>query len=131
MTVFLLAAAILCGCSGARFMFTGTPDHQTIELNASDGDYAESDDFSVGKDRTTVISADLSSGSLQIEFAEAAVIMTDPDSPEDVIIGNTVKTVTVSGKEEKTVDLPEGSYAMRVTASGTVKGKIEIGFVKK
>ena len=57
--------------------------------------------------------------------------MTDPDSPEDVIIGNTVETVTVSGKEEKTVDLPEGSYAMLVTASGTVKGKIEIGFVKK
>lgn len=134
MKLFCLLMAVMVlfasGCSG-NYEFSGSSDHHTIKVNASDGAYGESYDFIVSKDRDTVIQADLSSGSLQIEFAHVTIVMTDPDVPEDVIVGQVEKTVTLSGKDQVTISLPEDSYIMQVTANGSTKGTVKIDINKK
>ncbi|MBR4446030.1 MAG: hypothetical protein IKS37_09095 [Solobacterium sp.] len=129
-SLIILSLLFVSGCKGFKYVFTGGLDDYSIEVNASDGDYAESSDFTLLSDRNAVITGNLEEGKLQIEFAEATIIMTDPDTPEDVIVGNVIETVTVGGNEELTVRLPQNDYVMLVTAMGKTKGKIDIKFVK-
>ena len=129
-SLIILSLLFANGCKGFKYVFTGGLDGYSIEVNASDGDYAESSDFTLLSDRNAVITGNLEEGKLQIEFAEATIIMTDPDTPEDVIVGNVIETVTVGGNEELTVRLPQNDYVMLVTAMGKTKGKIDIKFVK-
>lgn len=129
-SLIILSLLFASGCKGFKYVFTGGLDGYSIEVNASDGDYAESSDFTLLSDRNAVITGNLEEGKLQIEFAEATIIMTDPDTPEDVIVGNVIETVTVGGNEELTVRLPQNDYVMLVTAMGKTKGKIDIKFVK-
>lgn len=76
------------------------------------------------------VNADLSEGTMKLEFAEATVILGDPDTPEDVIIGDPVMALTLSGQDSTSVTLPEGDYAMLVTAQGKTKGTVKIEVVK-
>ena len=76
------------------------------------------------------VNADLSEGTMKLEFAEATVILDDPDTPEDVIIGNVITTLNLTGQDSSSFTLPEGDYAMLVTAQGKTKGTVKIEVVK-
>jgi hypothetical protein len=84
------------GCTAGNYVFSGGMGKHKIEVHATDGAYGESYDFAVGRNQKVVLKPDLSEGELQIDFAPATVIMTDPDTPEDVIIGEVLETVKVA-----------------------------------
>jgi hypothetical protein len=123
-------AMLASGCSGGTIVFSGGFDKYTIEIDAVDGKYGESFEFGVGKDRIVNVNADLSEGTMKLEFAEATVILGDPDTPEDVIIGNVITTLNLTGQDSSSFTLPEGDYAMLVTAEGKTKGTVKIEVVK-
>ncbi len=129
-TVMMVMVSLISACSSARFTFSGTGTAVRIEVNAPDGSYAESFDFSVGKNRYLVITPDLSEGELQIEFAEA-IIITDPDSASQVSPGEVKRIVNVSGTEEITLTLPRNDYVMLVTAIGDTKGTVQLEIRKE
>ena len=124
--VLMVVMMLFTGCGGFKYSFTMVGDNTKIEVNAKDGDYAESSYFSVGRNSQITVEPQLDKGSMKIEFAEATVFMTDSDSSNDVIIGNVVTTVTVKDKEKAVVTLPEGDYVLLVTAIGSTKGTVEI-----
>lgn len=134
-SVFLILVMTLAvfsgGCGNAKFVFSGGPNKHTIEVNAPDGAYGESYDFRIGKDRNTVIRADLSGGSLQINFAQVTVFDSDTNHSEDIIVGDVIESVTVSGTDEVTLSLPKDDYIMQVTARGSLSGPIRIEIVRK
>lgn len=120
----------LSGCGEAKYVFSGTGTKFKIEVNAGNDDYGESFDFSVGKNRQIVISPELSEGSLTIDFAEVDIFMTDPDTPEDRIVGDVIGSVTITGNEQVTITLPEYEYVMQCTAHGSTKGTVTVEVVK-
>ena len=126
--VFLL---MLGGCKGFKYSFTSFGGSTKIEVNGSEGDYAESSDFEVGKNRQIVLKSELESGQLQIDFAEATVFYTDSDSPADVIIGDVVTSVKIGKGETLNFDLPQGDYVMCCTCIGTTKGVVTMDIEKK
>ena len=128
--ILVMMTMVMGGCTNGSIVFSGGFDKYTIEINGDDGKYGESFEFGVGKDRMINVSADLSEGTMKLEFAEATVNMTDPDTPEDVIIGQTVLTLNLTGQDVTSVSLPEGDYAMLVTAVGKTKGTVNLEVVK-
>ncbi len=127
--VMMVLVLFTGGCTAGNYVFSGGMGKHKIEVHATDGAYGESYDFAVGRNQKVVLKPDLSEGELQIDFAPATVIMTDPDTPEDVIIGEVLETVKVSGKEEVSVVLPEDSYVMEITSIGASKGTVNIEIV--
>ncbi len=126
--VFLL---LLGGCKGFKYSFTSFGDSTKIEVNGAEGDYGESSDFEVGKNRQIILKSELEEGQLQIDFAEATVFYTDSDSPRDVIIGDVVTSVKIGKGETLNFDLPQGDYVMCCTCIGTTKGVVTMDIEKK
>ena len=126
-----LMMVLLSGCSGASYVFSGSETRVKITATADDEKYGESSVFSVGKDREIVVSTDLSKGSLKMEFAEAFVFPETEDTPEDVVIGDVVHTITVTSDDSVTFELPQGDYIILVTAVGRTEGKVEVNVNKK
>ena len=129
--VILLALVMLAGCGSAKFTFTTSSDNTRIEVNTGDGETAETPYFYVGNNREVVIEADLSSGQLEIDFAEATVFDSDPDAQPEVIVGIIVKSVTVSGNDKVTIELPQSYYVMELKTVGETKGTVKVNVVKK
>lgn len=131
----VLTALVLAGCGAIRFTFSFTRmgDKTTVEIKeAEDGDTAESDYISVGKGRAAVIESSLEKGQLQIDFAEAAVFSSvENDTPEDVIIGDVVESVTVGPGDTLQVRLERGDYVYQVRSIGQTSGKVVIDIQKE
>lgn len=131
MIMSVLLSLFLTGCGGFNYAITTTANRITIELkDAKDGAYADSDAFSVGKDRILRIDPALTDGQLQIEFAEA-VVFVNSEGPDDVTKLDVVKTVNVLPGQPLEVELPEGDYVMQLTAAGGTSGKVTINIEKK
>ncbi len=129
--LLLVFLFLLGGCKGFKYSFTSFGDSTKIEVNGSEGDYGESSDFEVGKNRQIVLKSELESGQLQIDFAEATVFYSDSDSPRDVIVGDVVTSVKIGEGETLTFDPPQGDYVMCCTCIGTTKGVVTMDIEKK
>ncbi len=124
--LILAMTMVLTGCS-SNFTFTSVFGKTTIEIKDDEGGKdAESDYFSVGKGKVLVVESSLEEGQAQIDFVEAEVYAHENDDPADVILGDTVETITVGPGDRQTVSLEKGDYVMHVTAIGKTSGKIQV-----
>ena len=133
----LLTALILTGCGGFdlnfTFSFTNLMGKTTVEIkDAEDGETAQSDYVSVGKGRAAVIESALEKGRLQIDIAEAEVYTyPDDDTPDDIVVGDVVESITVGPGDTARVSLEKGDYVYLVTAIGETSGKVVIDIQKE
>ena len=126
----LVLCALLAGCDGVTYTFTGAGNKTTIEVNnAEDGAFGESQWFSVGKGRTAVVASSLDKGELKIDFAEVTVYAHE-DGPEDVIVGDVIASVTVGAGDGAEFSLERGEYILQVKAVGTANGKVVVDIRK-
>lgn len=133
----LLTALILAGCGGLdlnfTFSFTNLMGKTTVEIkDAKDGETAQSEYVSVGKGRAAVIESALEKGRLQIDIAEAEVYTyPDDDTPDDIVVGDVVESITVGPGDTARVSLEKGDYVYLVTAIGETSGKVVIDIQKE
>jgi len=127
--IILLTAGMLflAGCGGFTFTQIGTDT--TIKADAKDGDSGDTGYFTVGPNCKAVITPELTSGSLEIEFVDCVVWPGETPSDDDVTKLDTVVSVVVSGTNPASVALPAGDYIIRVTAKGQAKGTVECEIV--
>ncbi len=132
MFTVLLISILICGCGKVfHYEISSTPSKTTVKvMNASDGDYGESDAILVYENRILNINSSLEEGKLQIDFA-GAVNTAGPDETDDYIIGEVVETVTVGPGEKASVALEPGEYILQLTAIGNTKGTVTIDIEKK
>ena len=115
---------LLSGCSGFSYTFSGWGNKTTIDVsNAEDGKFGESSVISAGSGSVAVVESALDKGQLQIDFAEATVFNFS-DEPEEVVVGDVVKSVTVGPGSREELPLEAGDYVLQVTAIGTANGKV-------
>lgn len=126
----LLAAALLLTACSANYVISGSGSKTTVKINAKDGAFAETSDFSVGKDSVAVVEPNLSKGKIQIDFVEVAVFHHDKE-PDEIIYGNVVASVTVEGTEKKEVELGANEYVMQLNAIGESSGSLVVNINKK
>ncbi len=125
--VMLPAVLLLTGCS-SDFVVTQSGNNSTIEMkNVEDGKNMETEDFHVGSGEVVEVSANMSKGELQIDFAEATTIY---GNTNETYLGEVVKSITVSTKFTAQVTLPEGDYGMILTTVGTSNGVVTVKVVK-
>lgn len=133
----LLTALILAGCGGLdlnfTFSFTNLMGKTTVEIkDAEDGETAQSEYVSVGKGRAAVIESALEKGRLQIDIAEAEVYSyPDDDTPDDIVVGDVVESITVGPGDTARISLAKGDYVYLVTAIGETSGKVVIDIQKE
>lgn len=130
----LILSLVLAGCGGIRFTFslTSLGGKTTIEIkDAEDGDTTESDYVSVGKGRKAFIESSLEKGQLQIDFAEAEVIIHADDTPDDIVVGDVVDSITVGPGETAQVELEKGDYVYQLKTIGQTSGKVVIDVRKE
>ena len=127
----LLAVIVLtAGCDKFTFDITTTGTNSKIKINkADDGDYAETNWFSIGKGRVAVIESSLDEGELQIDFAEV-VISIHEDSSDEVFVDHIEESVTVKPGEKKEIPLEPGDYILQLTAIGTTNGTVTVNIEK-
>ena len=129
--LLIFSMMLLTACSGGNFTMTGTGSKITIEVkDAEDGAYAESFDFSVGKDKYIAVASELDKGELQIEFAEVSIFTHDKE-PDELIVGDVIETITVGPGENSELELPKGNYIMLLTTVGETNGKLTVTIEKK
>ena len=127
----LMMAMVLSGCDGATYTFTSFGGKTTIEVNqASDGADAESSVLSVGKNRSAAIESSLDKGRLQIDFVDATVFPGGEDLPDEVVLNDTVASITVGPGSIESIPLEQGDYVMQVKAIGETNGKITVNIEK-
>ena len=127
--VLLMAAVFMTACS-TSFTMTSSNSKVKIEATAADGDTAEANYITVGKDRVISISSELEKGKLQIDFVEATVTRDSRDN-EEVTLGDNVASVTVEGNETKELELEKGEYVLQLTAIGETNGTVNVEVEKK
>lgn len=129
--ILLALVLILSACGAAKFSLTSVGSKFSLEANeAEDGDFIESQYYSVGKDRVAVIASELEKGELQIDFVEAMVFDHADDDP-DVYLGDVAVSVVLGAQDEQTVELPRGDFVVRFTAIGTLTGKASVEIEKE
>ena len=125
--LMVLAVMLLAGCGSYTFTQVGTDI--TIKADAKDGDSGDTEYFSVGSGCKAIITPDLTSGSLEIEYVDCVVWPGENPSDDDITKLDTAASVTVSGNKISEVSLPAGDYIIRVTAKGQTKGTVKCEIV--
>jgi len=128
LVLVMAALLLLSGCS-SNYSFTQTADETKIKISAKKDATGESLWFSVPDGYAVEVTTSLDSGKVQLEFVEVAVSVIDGD--EDVTTLDVVKSITVSGSDKVTVELPVNDYVIWVTAVENSKGTIETKVVRK
>ena len=127
--ILLVMAMILTACKG--FTISGTNSKLTIKMDGvKDEAFAESQDFSVGKDKAASVTSSLDKGKLKIDFVEV-VITKDDKGNEQTDYFDTKATVTVGPGETQKVEIPNGDYVMQLTAVGETNGTVVVEIVDK
>ena len=128
--ILLALAMILTACKGG-FVISGTNSKLTIKIEDAKNDaYAESQDFSVGKNKAASVTSSLEKGKLKIDFVEVVVTKDDKDN-EQIDYFGTKATVTVGPGETQKVEIPNGDYVMQLTAVGETTGTVVVEIVDK
>lgn len=120
----LVLAMVLSGCSN-NFTFTSFMGKITIEIKDDEGGRtSESDYFTLDKGKVLNVESSLAEGQVQIDFVEAEVYLHEGDDPADVILGDTVDSITAGPGDSQTVSLDPGDYVIQLTTIGKTNGKI-------
>lgn len=128
--ILLALAMILTACKGG-FVISGTNSKLTIKIEDAKNDaYAESQDFSIGKNKAASVTSSLDKGKLKIDFVEV-VITKDDKGNEQTDYFDTQATVTVGPGETQKVDIPNGDYVMQLTTIGETNGTVVVEIVDK
>lgn len=127
----LLAATVLtAGCDKFTFDITTTGTNSKIKINkAKDGDFAETNWFSIGRGRVAVIESSLDEGELQIDFAEVTISIHE-DSTDEVWVDHIATSVTVKPGEKREIALDPGDYILQLTAVGETNGTVTVNIQK-
>lgn len=127
--LFIACAMVFAGCSGFTFDMTQIGSSTEVKIsNADDGKEAETNWFTVEKNKKAVIESLLDEGKVEIEFVEVEVFY-HSDSEDEVIPGDTRGTATItSEKGTMSVSVPEGNYILRIKTVGKTSGKFTVKF---
>ena len=131
-SILLLAITmIFTGCSSFTFDITQTGSSTDVKINnAEDGKEAETNWFTVGKNRKAVIASSLDQGKVGIEFVEVEVF-THMDAEDEAIPGDVIESVSIGMPGTIEVSIPAGDYIMRIKTIGSTSGSFTVRFEKK
>ncbi|MCR5795862.1 MAG: hypothetical protein K6G61_11020 [Solobacterium sp.] len=129
--LFIACTVLFAGCSSFTFDITQSGSSTEVRINnAEDGKEAETNWFSVGKNRKAVIASSLDQGKVEIEFVSAEVIA-HMDAEDEVIPGDVVESVSIGTLGTIEVSIPAGNYIMRIRTVGKTSGSFTVKFEKE
>lgn len=126
--VFLLLTS---ACSKFTYSFTQKGNNIKIEVNnAEDGKEAESNYFSVGKNKVVTLESSLEKGQLQIDFTSVTVF-THTDEDDEVIYGDVVESVVLGPGDTAELKLEKGDYILQIISIGNTNGTVTMNINKE
>jgi len=130
--LLILVLLLICGCSG-KFTFETSIKGEKIEIkvnDAQDGESGETLEFEVMKNRVLDITSNLDKGEMKLDFV-SVVIFTNEEGPDDVVVNEVVKSITIASNETVQLELNPDYYIIQFTSTGNSNGSINIDINKK